>query len=71
MMTFNGGNRWVFPLVPTACSDAELNEYFGKLQNSEIEIMQMKGDFGSNLPVRKVTKEKSNDCESKWKVPNR
>ena len=35
MMTFCGKHRWVFPLVPTACAYAKLNEYFGKLRDAE------------------------------------
>ena len=45
-MTFNGKNRWVFPLVPTACAYAKLGEYFGKLRGSVIEVPQAQGDFG-------------------------
>ena len=34
MKAFNEKSRWVFPLVPTACSYAKLIEYFGKLRIS-------------------------------------
>ena len=49
MMTFNEKRRWVFSLVPTACSYAKLNGYFGKLRSSEIEVLQAKGDFGGEF----------------------
>ena len=65
-MTFNEKNRRVFPLVPTASSYAKLNEYCGELQNSKIEVLHAKGDFGRNLSVRKVVRAKRNDCEIKW-----
>ena len=35
MMTFNEKHRWAFPLVPTACGYAKLNEYFGKLRDEK------------------------------------
>ena len=44
-MAFNGENRWVFPLVPTSSAYAKLNEYFGKLQDSEIEVLKSQWDF--------------------------
>ena len=28
MMTYNEKNHWVFPLAPTACAYAKLNDYF-------------------------------------------
>ena len=28
MMTYNGGDHWVVPLVPTACAFAKLEDYF-------------------------------------------
>ena len=61
MMTFNEENRWVFPLVPTSCAYAKLDGYFGKLRKSEIHALQIQGDFGGNLAVRKVV-------ERKWKI---
>ena len=67
MMTCNGKHHWVFHLSPTAFSYATLGEYFGKLQNSKIEVLQAQGDFGRNFPVRNVSREKSNDCKVKWK----
>ena len=46
-------------LVPTACDYTKLDCYFGKLRKAEIEVMQMKGDFGENLAVRRVAKSKN------------
>ena len=43
MMTFNGKHRWVFPLVPTDCACAELNDYFGKFRGAEIEVLKSTG----------------------------
>ena len=71
MMTFNEKNRWVFPLVPTAFAYAKSNEYFGKLQNSKIEVLQAQGDFGGDLSVRKVLRVNINDCKVKWNAINR
>ena len=60
MVTFSEKNRWEFPLVSTACPNAKLNEYFGELQNSEIESPQTQGDFGCNIyPFGKLPKRKS------------
>ena len=59
MMTFNEKHHWVFPLVPTSCDYAKLDDYFGKMQKSEIEAMQAQGDFGDHLEVRKVNKSKN------------
>ena len=56
MMTFNEKHRWAFPLVPTACGYAKLNEYFGKLRDVKIEVLQLQGDFGGDLSVRKVSR---------------
>ena len=46
MMTFNEKRRWVFSLVPTACSYAKLNGYFGKFRDAELEVPHAPGDFG-------------------------
>ena len=54
MVTFNGKRHLVFPLDPTSCAYSKLNEYFGKLRNSKIEVLQLQGDFGCNLSVREV-----------------
>ena len=59
MMTFNEKRHWVFPLVPTDWAYAKLDGYFGKLQKSEIEALQVQGDFGGHLEVRKVNKTKN------------
>ena len=64
-MTFNEEHRWVFPLVPTACDYAKLDEYFGKLRNAKIAALQAHGDFGNHLEARKVTKTKNRRLESK------
>ena len=66
---FQWGDRWVFPLVPTACAYAKLNEYFGKLRGGEIEVLQAKSDFGENLSVRKVSAAESTKCKVKWRGP--
>ena len=52
MMTFSEKHRLVFPLSPTSCAYAKLNVYFGKLRSSEIEVPQLQGEFGRNVPVR-------------------
>ena len=39
MMTFSEKRHWVLPLVPTAYDYAQLGEYFGKLQEAEIEVL--------------------------------
>ena len=46
MMTSNGKNHWVFPLCPTSCAYAKSNGYFGKLRGSEIDVLEVQGDFG-------------------------
>ena len=71
MMTFNEKHHWVFPLVPTACDYAKLNEHFGPLQNSQIEVLQSQVDFGGNLSVPKALCGKRNDCDVKLQVPKR
>ena len=65
MVTFNAKHHWVFPLVPTARDYEKLDEYFGKLQKSEIETPQAQGDFADHLEVRKVNKTKNRRLESK------
>ena len=71
MATFNEKNRWVFPLVPTACAYAKLNEYFGKLQNSKIEVSQTQGDFlGKFICSHGFTGEKRNGYKVKWGIKN-
>ena len=45
MMTFNEKHRRVFPLGPTAFAYAKLDEYFGKLRNSEIAAVRTHGGF--------------------------
>ena len=49
MTTSNDKHHWVLHLAPTASDGAKLDEYFGKLQNSEIEALQMQGDFGEKF----------------------
>ena len=58
MVTFSEKNHWVFPLGPTACAYSKLNEYFAKLRGLEIEVLQVQGDFGVDLSVRKVLRTK-------------
>ena len=57
-MAFNEKRHCVFPLVPTSSAYAELNGYFGKLQNSKIEVLQAQWDFGGNLSAPKVLRGK-------------
>ena len=37
-VTRNGGNRWVFPLSPTARGFTKLEEYFAKMGNCDLEV---------------------------------
>ena len=59
MMNFNEKHRWLFPLVPTACAYTKLGEYFGKSRKSEIEALQIQGDFGGNSAGWVVAKTKN------------
>ena len=59
MMTYNEGNRWVFHLSPTDFAYDKLHGYFRKMQKGELGVLQVQGDFGRHLEVRKVTKSKS------------
>ena len=43
----------------------KLDGYFGKFTNAEITALQVQGDFGDNLGVRKVTKTKNRRLWSK------
>ena len=65
MVTFNGKHRVVFPLFPTDCAYDKLNEYFGKSRDSEIEVLQVRGDFGWDLSAREVLRAK------KQRLPNK
>ena len=66
MVTFNEKHRWVFPLVPTACAYAKLNEYIGKLRGLRIGVLQVQGDFlGGILPIREVLRTKHRRLRSK------
>ena len=58
-MTYNEKHHWVVPLGPTACAYTKLSGYFREMQKEQIEILQVRGDFGDHLEVRKVTKSKS------------
>ena len=40
-MTFNDKNRWVFPLVPTACAYAKLGGYFRKMQKGKLKYCEV------------------------------
>ena len=46
MMTFKEKKHCVFPPAPTSCAYTKLNEYFGKLQNSELGVLKTQGGFG-------------------------
>ena len=50
-MTFNEKHHWVFPLVPTACACAKLDEYFGKIAECKnyghAGAGRFRGPFGS------------------------
>ena len=59
MMTFNGNHHWVWPLVPTSRAYSKLREYFAKLQNSKIEVLQAQANLGENLSVQEVLQEKT------------
>ena len=61
MMTSNGKHRWVFPLVPTDCAYAKLDEYFGKLRKAAIGDLQTQGDFRRHLEAGESRKAKIED----------
>ena len=44
-VTFNDKHRWVFPLAPTACAYAKLDDYFRKMQKKQIEVLQTREIF--------------------------
>ena len=71
MMTFNEKHHWVFHLVPTAFDYAKLDAYLGKLQKSQMEALQVQGDIGDHLEVRKVAKTKNRWLQSKIENPKR
>ena len=71
MMTYNEKHHWVFPLVPTACAYTKLNDYFWENKQEQIEVLQVRGDLGDHLEVRKVTKSKSHKLQAKWGNANR
>ena len=71
MMTFSDNRHLVFLLVATSCAYTKLNDYFGKLQNSKIEVLEAQGDFGGDLSARNFLRAKTNDCKGKWEVQNR
>ena len=41
MMTYNWKHHWVFPLVPTACAYAKLNDYFWKMQRGKLGFLKV------------------------------
>ena len=49
MMTYNEKNRWVFPLVQTACAYTKVNDCFRKMKQGEIEVSHVQGDFGDHF----------------------
>ena len=59
MMTYNGKHHWAFPLVPTDCAYAKLNDYFWEMGQVQVEVMQVRAYFGDRSEVRKATKSKS------------
>ena len=61
MMTSNEKRLWVFPLSPPDFDYAKLDEYFGKLRQSEIEALKMQGDFGEHLDVGESREKKIQD----------
>ena len=68
MMTFNEKHRCVFPLAPTACDYAKLDEYFREMQNEQIVALQVQGNFGDHSDVRKVTKSKSQRSQGEMEI---
>ena len=46
MMTYNEKNHWVFPLVPTACAYAKLNDYFWKMQRGKLRFCRYRVILG-------------------------
>ena len=42
-----------------------MDEYFGKLRKAEIDVMQMRGDFGGHSEVGEVAKSKNPRLVSK------
>ena len=71
MMTYNEKHHWALPLLPTACAYAKLRDYFRKIQKEQIEILQVQGDFGGHLGVRKVTKAKAKKIQGGVEDENR
>ena len=39
-------HRWVFPMTPTARGRAKLEEYFSKIKKYELEVSDVRVDFG-------------------------
>ena len=53
-MVRNKGNRWVFPLAPTARGCAKLEEYFGEVGNCDLEVSATQADFEAIAEVAQV-----------------
>ena len=70
-MTFNDKHRWVFPLAPTACAYAKLDDYFRKMQTQQIEVLQTHEDFPETQQARKVSKSKQIESEIVWEIYER
>ena len=50
-----GGSNWVFPLSPTARGDTKLKEYFAKVRNIELEVLEAQSGFGEISDVNVVS----------------
>ena len=64
-MNFNEKHHWLLPLVPTSCAYAKLAGYIGKLLNAKITALQLQGDFGGHLDMKKVTNTQNQRLEIK------
>ena len=54
-MTRNGGNRWVYPIVPTESRYTKLEGYFAKMGNRDIEFLAVRADFEVSADVANST----------------
>ena len=68
VMTRNVGNRWVFPLPPTARGYTKLGEYSSEMGNCDLEVLATHADVGGISEVRKASAAKKEGWEHRMRI---
>ena len=65
---YNGRNRWVFPLSPTARGYTKLEEYSARMRNYDLEVLAVQSGFGGISEVGKAPAPKQESGKNSMRI---